>query len=146
LRVKQSINQLVEIKKNIKIPRIINVPKIGGFLPILPILTTLSALGSLASGSAAIAKTINNANMGKKQLEESKRHNKKKKVLRWVKVCFLNLTEKVMDYILIHLEEIQKLINFEFCSKVHFTFPWCVYERRTTKISLEGRVRNYKPR
>jgi len=47
------------------------------FLPIVPILTALSALSSLASGSAAIAKTINNANMGKKQLEESKRHNKK---------------------------------------------------------------------
>jgi len=44
-------------------------------------LTALSALGSLASGSAAIAKTINNANMGKKQLEESKQHNKKWKVL-----------------------------------------------------------------
>jgi len=68
---------LVEIKKNNKIPRIINVPKIGGFLPIVPILTALSALGSLASGSAAIAKTINNASMGKKQLEESNRHNNK---------------------------------------------------------------------
>lgn len=64
-------------KKNIKVPRVINVPKIGGFLPLVPILTALSAIGSLASGSAAIAKAITNANTGKKQLEESKRHNKK---------------------------------------------------------------------
>jgi len=70
LRVKKSINQLVEIKKNIKTPHIINVPKIGSFLPIVPILTALNALGSLASGSATIAKTINNENMGKKPLEE----------------------------------------------------------------------------
>jgi len=50
-------------------------------------LTAVSALGSLASGRAAIAKTINNAN------------NKKMKVLQWVKECFLNPIEKVMDYI-----------------------------------------------
>jgi len=75
---RKAVNKAIgRIKKNIKIPRIINVPKIGGFLPIVPILTALSALGSLASGSAAIAKTINNANMGKTQLEESKQHNKK---------------------------------------------------------------------
>lgn len=64
-------------KKKIKIPRVINVPKVGGFLPLVPILTALSALGSVASGSAAIAKAINNASTSKKQLEESKRHNKK---------------------------------------------------------------------
>jgi len=40
-------------------------------------LTTLSALGSLANGSAAIAKTINNARSAKEDMEEKKRHNRK---------------------------------------------------------------------
>jgi len=110
-------------KKNFKISRIINVPKICGFLPIVPILTALSALCSLASGSAVIAKTVNNASMGKKQFEESKRHNKK---MESIKVG-------------------EKFRNFEFCSKVHSTFPRCVYERLITKISLERKVRKYKP-
>jgi len=51
--------------------------KIGGFLPIVPILAALRALGSLASGSAAIAKTINNARMAKEDMEEKKRYNRK---------------------------------------------------------------------
>jgi len=38
-------------------------------------------LGSLASGSAAIAKTINNAILAKEHMEEKKRHNRKLKVL-----------------------------------------------------------------
>jgi len=45
--------------------------------PIVPILTALSALGSLASGSAAIAKTINNAIMAKEDMDEKKRHKRK---------------------------------------------------------------------
>jgi len=57
-------------KKNVKIPRVVNVPEIGSFLPIVPILTALSALGSLASGSSAIAKSINNARMAKEDMEE----------------------------------------------------------------------------
>jgi len=57
-------------KKNVKIPRVINVPKIGG-------LTALNALGSLTNGIAAIAKTIHNARMAKEDTEEKKRYNKK---------------------------------------------------------------------
>jgi len=64
-------------KKNVKVPRVINVPKIGGFLPIVPILTAFSALGSLASDSAAIAKTINNARMAIEVMEKKNRHNRK---------------------------------------------------------------------
>jgi len=45
---RKSIHQSMGSKKNVKVPRVINVPKIGGFLPIVPILTALSALGSLA--------------------------------------------------------------------------------------------------
>jgi len=63
--------------KNVKINRVFNIPKIGGFLPIVPILTALSALGSLASGSAAIAKTINNARMAKEDMEDTKSHYRK---------------------------------------------------------------------
>jgi len=44
-------------------------------------LTALSALGSLASGSAAIAKPINNARMAKEDMEKKKRHTGKLKVL-----------------------------------------------------------------
>jgi len=44
---RKSIPQSMGSKKNVKVPRVINVPKIGGFLPIVPILTALSALGSL---------------------------------------------------------------------------------------------------
>jgi len=48
---RKSIHQSTGSKKNLKIPRVVNVPEIGRFLPIVPILTALSALGSLASGS-----------------------------------------------------------------------------------------------
>jgi len=41
------------------IPRVIPLPKIGGFLPLIPILTGLGALGGLASGGSAVAKAIN---------------------------------------------------------------------------------------
>lgn len=62
-------------KSHVIIPRIITVPKTGGFLPLIPILTALGALGALASGGASIAKAVNSAKNAKKQLEESTRHN-----------------------------------------------------------------------
>jgi len=74
---RKSIHQSMGFKNNVKVPRVINIPKIGGFLPIVPILTTLSALGSLASASAAIANIINNARMAKEDMEEKKCHNRK---------------------------------------------------------------------
>jgi len=65
-------------KSNIQVPRIIPIPsKIGGALPLLiPILTALSAIGGIVGGASGVVKTINDANSAKKQLEESKRHNK----------------------------------------------------------------------
>lgn len=63
-------------KKEVVVPRVISVPKIGGFLPLIPILTALGAIGSLSAGGAAIAKAINNAKTAREQLEENKRHNK----------------------------------------------------------------------
>lgn len=63
-------------KSKVVIPRVIRVPKIGGFLPILPILTALSAMGAIASGGASIAKALNTAKNAREQLKESVRHNK----------------------------------------------------------------------
>ncbi|XP_059225716.1 uncharacterized protein LOC131997876 [Stomoxys calcitrans] len=67
------------LKKNkgdVIIPRVIRVPKIGGFLPLVPIITALGALGGLTSGVSSIAKLVSSANNAKKQLEENIRHNK----------------------------------------------------------------------
>lgn len=63
-------------KSKVVIPRVIRVPKKGGFLPLIPILTGLGALGALASGSSAIANAVMNAKKGKQQLEEQTRHNR----------------------------------------------------------------------
>lgn len=63
-------------RSNINIPRVISVPKIGGFLPLIPILTALSALGGLATGGSAIVKAVNDIKNGKEQLAEASRHNR----------------------------------------------------------------------
>ena len=60
----------------VKVPRIIPMPKSGGFLPLLPIFAGLSAIGSIAGGAASIAKTINSYKAAKKQFDEEQRHNK----------------------------------------------------------------------
>lgn len=65
----------------IKLPRIIPVPKTGGFLPLVPIFAGLSAAGSLAGGAAGIVKAINAYKIAKKQLAESERHNKEMETL-----------------------------------------------------------------
>lgn len=63
-------------KSKIQTPRVIPVPKRGGFLPILPILATLSALGALGGGAAGVAKAVNDSREGRKKLEENSRHNR----------------------------------------------------------------------
>lgn len=73
---KQAVSQAGGRKK-IRIPRIIPVPKTGGFLPFLiPLFAGLSAVGSLGAGAAAIAKAVNSAKQAKAQLDEAIRHNK----------------------------------------------------------------------
>lgn len=62
--------------RQIKIPRIIPLPKIGGILPLIPIFAGLSALGSLAGGAAGIAKTVNDYKSAQQNLRESERHNR----------------------------------------------------------------------
>lgn len=61
----------------IKVPRLIPIPKTGGFLPLIPIFAGLSALGSLAGGAAGIAKAVGDYKAARKNLEESERHNKR---------------------------------------------------------------------
>ncbi|XP_073847814.1 uncharacterized protein [Musca autumnalis] len=63
-------------KSKVVIPRVIRVPKRGGFLPLIPILTGLGALGALASGSSAITNAVLNAKKAKEELQEQTRHNK----------------------------------------------------------------------
>lgn len=72
----QAAKRIIKNKrKNVTIPRVIPLPKIGGFLPLLPILAGLSAVGSLGGGAAAVVKAINQSKTAKQQLEENKRHN-----------------------------------------------------------------------
>ncbi|KAK5645901.1 hypothetical protein RI129_004365 [Pyrocoelia pectoralis] len=64
-------------KKNISIPRIIPVPKEGGFLPFLiPLFAGLSAVGALAGGASGIAKAVNDTKNAQKLQEETSRHNR----------------------------------------------------------------------
>lgn len=56
--------------------RIIPIPKVGGFLPLIPLFAGLSALGALGGGAAGIAKAVNDAKAASAKLEEEKRHNK----------------------------------------------------------------------
>lgn len=64
-------------KGKIKIPRVLRIPKLGGFIPaLIPIFAGLSAVGALAGGAAGIAKTVNEYRKGTKELEETSRHNK----------------------------------------------------------------------
>jgi hypothetical protein len=64
-------------KRKVRLPRIIPIPKRGGFLPFLiPIATALGALGSLTGGVAAVVKTVKDLKNAKEQFQEAQRHNK----------------------------------------------------------------------
>lgn len=60
----------------IKVPRVIPIPKTGGVLPLIPIFAGLSALGALAGGAAGIAKTVNDYKSAQQNLRETERHNR----------------------------------------------------------------------
>ncbi|KAI8123364.1 hypothetical protein CVS40_5990 [Lucilia cuprina] len=81
-------------KSQVTIPRIINVPKIGGFLPLIPILTALGAIGSLSTGGAAIAKAVSAAKNAKNQLDEATRHNKTMEAIAMGKGLYLKPYKK----------------------------------------------------
>lgn len=70
------ISTIKKMHKKVKPPRVIEVPKTGGILPLIPIFAGLSALGALSGGAAGIAKAVNDAKAAKQELEESQRHNK----------------------------------------------------------------------
>lgn len=67
---------LSTIKQKPKKPRIIPIPKTGGFLPLIPIFAALSALGALGGGAAGIVKAVNDSKSAKENLKEAQRHNK----------------------------------------------------------------------
>ncbi|KAK4885619.1 hypothetical protein RN001_001890 [Aquatica leii] len=64
-------------KRNITLPRIIPIPKTGGFLPfLLPLFAGLSATGALAGGISGIARAVNSARDARIKSEEEARHNR----------------------------------------------------------------------
>lgn len=63
-------------KGKIKTPRVIPLPKSGGFLPLIPLFAGLSALGALAGGASGIAKAVNASKDAQQELKEAQRHNK----------------------------------------------------------------------
>lgn len=75
VQVAVKATKLLKGPKSTKLARVVQIPKSGGFLPLIPIFAALGALGSLAGGAATIAKTVNEAKTVKQQLEENKRHN-----------------------------------------------------------------------
>lgn len=76
--VKIALQAVRKIKrgKKLKVPRVIPLPKTGGFLPIIPAMAALSAIGALGGGAATIARAVNSAKMAREQLEESQKHNR----------------------------------------------------------------------
>lgn len=60
-------------KKNIRVPRIIPIPKQGGFL--VPLMAGVAALSGLISAGSSIAKVVKEVHAAKDQLSEAKRHN-----------------------------------------------------------------------
>lgn len=77
IKIAMQAAKLAIKNKNILLPpRIIPVPKSGGFLPLIPLFAGLSALGALAGGTAGVVKAVNDASAAKEQLKEAERHNK----------------------------------------------------------------------
>lgn len=60
-------------KKHIRLPRVLAIPKRGGFL--LPLISGLAALGGLIGAGSSIAKVVKEVHAAKDQLSEAKRHN-----------------------------------------------------------------------
>lgn len=51
-------------RSGIIMPRVMTIPKRGGFLPLLPVLSALGGVGSLAGGINGLIKTIRNIRSG----------------------------------------------------------------------------------
>lgn len=77
-------------KKNVRTPRVIPIPKVGGVIPfLLPLFAGLSAIGALAGGTSGVVKAINEANAAKKELAEKQRHNQTMEAIAMGKGLFL---------------------------------------------------------
>lgn len=75
LRIARTAIKQAGGRRNIRTPRVIPIPKVGGLLPLIPLFAGLSAVGALLGGSAGVAKTVIDAQKGKKELQETSRHN-----------------------------------------------------------------------
>lgn len=85
-------NSVKKSKRKIRLPRIIPIPKSGGFLPLL--LAGLGALGAMGGGAAGIAKAVGDAKSAAEQLKESQRHNKTMEALALGKGLYLRSPRK----------------------------------------------------
>ena len=77
--IRVALSAAKQLKKKINpnvAGRVIQIPKVGGVLPLIPIFAALSALGSLGGAAAGVAKAVNDTRAAKKQLEETNRHNR----------------------------------------------------------------------
>lgn len=85
-----ALNQLRQLGRNATTaPRVIPIPKTGGFLPLIPIFAGLSALGALSGGAAGIAKAVQDSKAAQQQLKESERHNKTMEAIAMGKGLYL---------------------------------------------------------
>lgn len=75
--------------KSVNTPRIIQIPKTGGVLPLIPLFAGLSALGALSGGAAGIAKAVGDVRNAKQQLHEAQRHNRTMEAIAMGKGVFL---------------------------------------------------------
>lgn len=82
------------LKRNITSPRIIPIPKTGGFLPLIPLFAGLSALGALSGGAAGIAKAVQDSKAAQEQLKESQRHNQTMEAIALGKGLYLKPYKK----------------------------------------------------
>lgn len=57
-------------------PRVIPVPKIGGFIPLVPLFAGISALGTLIGGASSIVRAVKATKHANDNLVEMSRHNK----------------------------------------------------------------------
>jgi len=55
-----SLSSTLKSKNPKIIPRVIPIPKVGGFLPLIPILAAIAKLGGIISGGLSVAKLIKN--------------------------------------------------------------------------------------
>lgn len=93
---KAAIGELKGLTRNVNTPRIIPVPKTGGFLPLIPIFAGLSALGALSGGIAGITKAVQDAKAAQQQLKESERHNRTMESIALGKGLYLKPYKKGM--------------------------------------------------